>query len=152
MRVKIATRAVVAAVTLLMAALVGCSSNNESKSVLTPPADMGVVSGTITLPEVNANQLLFIAVDQDSSDTNGYVKFDTMRTTDQVTYDYIIDSVPIGDYFVYAGVLVGHTDLPPRVDDLFGYYDTGLTPPPDPNVGVTVNDTIDASISLILIQ
>lgn len=152
MKVKMATLVSVAAIALFVAALAGCSSNNESKGVVAPPADMGVISGTITLPGVTANQLLFIAVDPDSNDTNGYEKFDTMTTTDLLTYDYIIDSVPIGDYFVYAGVLVGHTDLPQRTDDLFGYYDTGLTPPPDPNVGVTVDDTTDASFSLTLIR
>ncbi len=152
MKVKTATLAVAAAAILLVAAVVGCSSNNESQGVVAPPADMGVVSGTITLPGVNANQLMIIAVDEDSSDTNGYVKVDTMTTTDLLTYDYVIDSVPIGDYYVYAGVLVGHTDLPTRTDDLFAFYGSGLTPPPDPNVGVLVNETTTVSFSLILIQ
>ena len=71
-----------------------------------------------------------------------------VTTTDLLTFDYTIDSIPIGDYFVYGGVLVGHTDMPPRIDDLFGYYDTGLTPPADRNVGVTVNDTTIVSFTL----
>ncbi len=151
MNVRMATLAVVAALALLVAALVGCSSNNESQGVVAPPADMGVISGTITLPEVTANQLLLIAVDPDSSDTNGYEKYDTLTTTDQITYDYVIDSVPIGDYFVYAGVLIGHTDMPPHTDDLFGYYDTGLTPPANANVGVAVDETTHVSISLSVV-
>lgn len=152
MRVKISKISAVLAIGILMAALVGCSSNNESKGVVAPPADMGTITGTITLPGVEANQLLWIAVDKDSSYANGYEKFDTMTTTDQLTFDYTIDSIPIDDYFVYGGVLVGHTDMPPRTDDLLGYFDTGLTPPPDPNVGVTVGDTVIVSFSLSTIK
>ena len=148
MRVRIPRLPAALAVAVLAAAIVGCSNTNKNKTDVGPPATMGAISGTITLPGTTPNQLLWIAVDEDSSYTNGYIKYDTMTTSDLLTFDYVIDNVPIGDYFVYGGVLVGHTDMPPRTDDLLGYYDTGLTPPSNPNVGVTANDTIDASFSV----
>ena len=148
MRTKIPSVAVIAALAALVAVVAGCSGNKKNQSVVGPPVVTGVIAGTITLPGTTANELLWIAVDNDSTDTNGYVKYDTMTTTDAITFDYVIDSVPIDDYYVYGGVLIGHTDMPPRTDDLFGYYDTGLTPPPDQNVTVVANDTVIVSFSV----
>jgi len=110
------------------------------------------VFGTITLPASSNGKDYAVVIDTDADGGNGWVGvyFGTTNGTNEVQYSL---GAPNGNYYIYALVDENGSGLMngPDAGDYFGYYGTGLNPPPVPNVNVSGPNNV-YNFQLYLVQ
>lgn len=116
------------------------------------PADiqMGVVSGTLTLPQPAPGHEYVVMVDEDSDGGNGYVAMTSGVCGEGTSVEFSADDVPPGDYYVYAAVrMVSTAGNPPEDGDYYGILGGTLSnPPSQPNVEVPASGSVVCNITL----
>jgi hypothetical protein len=110
------------------------------------------VAGTITLPSDASGRCAMVAVDTDTTGSNGPAlgadgaPLVVALLVEGASVPFSIDDVPAGSYFLWGYVDADASATSPPADcevmggpnsgDLLGYWDTGLGPPSAPNVTI----------------
>ena len=155
-----------AGIASLLAALAGCGGGDGSGAggpSGSTQADGGgsttgaKVAGTVSLPVAVTARCAMVALDNDTSGSNGAAPGANGRELIEVhsvtgtTVSFAFDAVPAGNYFLWGYVDAdGSVSAPPQCDitggpntgDHLGYYATGLAEPGAPNVGVPHADGV----------
>ncbi|MCP4567890.1 MAG: hypothetical protein GY841_09960 [FCB group bacterium] len=127
----------------------GCGGDDDNPVSGNIPK-FGAVTGIVTLPHATKGEVLWAIIDDDA-DGEEYYAVAWTNCEDYLTYEYLFTHVPVGKYYVYAGVFIGDSDGPPEKGDLLGYYGTGRTPPNSANVIIADSDTTLCNITLEVI-
>jgi len=143
----------------LGALALSCGSDAAPASVVDSggaDADVGTtgtsVAGTVTLPAAITGRCVMIAIDDDTTGSNGSARradgsyLLTYMVVTGTSVSFSFDRVPAGSYFLWAFVDADASSSKPPSDceitggpgsgDHLGYYGTGLTPPAGANVSV----------------
>ena len=140
---------VVMSCALAIIILPGCGDDDDDTVTGSTP-QYGIIVGVVTLPDTADGEMLWAILDV-NTDGDEYLSLASITCDNTMEYQYYFDNVPIGKYYVYAGIFFGHDEGPPRSDDYFSYYGTGLTPPGSTNVTVTASDTAYCNITLQIV-
>lgn len=129
----------------------GCGGGGSGSSPT--PVNANVV-GQLSLPEAhNLPQFeVYLDVDQDPLNDNGYVTKVVGICQCQMLIDYMFVDAPAGTYYLYGIVRINSLDgTAPVAGDFVGYY-TGTSNPPVPTpIVVTTSGKVDAFIDMQLV-